>query len=93
MMGEGRKFKRGWWDRKRVLADQVGILICMHFPHVEPEGKKDPFRELSCSKCEDLRQRVCPGKGLRGWQVVGCMEEKARSGEIGFVGEESETMH
>lgn len=86
-MGERRKMERGY--RKAVLADQVGILIAMHFPHAEPSGKNHPFTDLCCEDCEDLHQGVCPGEGRKGWGVVKCMEKKARDGEVGMVMEES----
>lgn len=82
-MGELRKMERGC--RKAVMADQVGILLMMHFPHAEPSGKDNPFTDLCCEDCEDLRQGVCRGEGRKGWSVVKCMESKARNGEVGMV--------
>lgn len=82
-MGERRKIERGC--RKAHLADQVGILLMMHFPDSEPSGKDDPFTDLRCEECEDLRQGFCQGEGREGWAVVKCMESKARNGEVGMV--------
>lgn len=82
-MGERRKMERGC--RRAVLADQVGILLMMHFPHSEPSGKDDPFTDLCCEDCEDLHQGFCGGEGRKGWSVVKCMESKARNGEVGMV--------
>ena len=86
-MSERRKMERGC--RKAFLADQVGILLMMHFPHSDPSGKDDPFIDLQCEECEDLRQGFCQGEGRKGWGVVKCMESKARNGEVGMVMEES----
>lgn len=89
-MGERRKIERGC--KKAVLADQVGILIMLHFPHADPSGKDDPFTDLCCDDCEDLRQGFCRGEGRKGWSVVKCMESKALYGEVGMVMDESRTI-
>ena len=89
-MGQRRKMKRGC--RKAHLADQVGILIAMHFPHAEPSGTNDPFTDLCCEECEDLHNGFCQGEGRKGWAVVKCMEKKAREGEVGMVVNGSDLM-
>lgn len=82
-MGERRKMERG--SKKAFLADQVGILLMMHFPHLDPTGKTDPFIDLRCCNCEDLLQGVCEGEAREGWAVVNCMENKAKNGEVVMV--------
>ena len=89
-MGVARKLMRGC--RKALLADQVGILLMLHFPDSEPSGKDDPFTDLCCEDCEDLRQGLCGGQGRKGWSVVKCMEGKARNGGMGFVVDGPEVM-
>ena len=41
-------------------------------------------RLFNCENCEDYRVKVCPGKGLRGYQEIKkCMEKK--TAEVEFV--------
>lgn len=79
--------------KRAFLADQVGILLMMHFPHADPTGKEDPFSDLRCEDCADLHQGFCKGEGRKGWSVVKCMESKARNGEVGVVVNGSDLIH
>lgn len=46
----------------------VEMIMFMHFHN----------RLLNCENCEDYMVRVCPGRGLKGYQEIKkCMESKA----------------
>jgi len=62
------KAKRRGRSGRLGFEDQLAIWLVMHFP--ELEGKPEDIDKLSCEGCEDLKMRVCPGRGLSGENVI-----------------------
>jgi hypothetical protein len=70
-------------DREKFL-----FMLCVHFPNVKPGQVED----LRCGICEDLKEKHCQGRNLKGQAVFGCMVEKATSSEFHLIGSVS-SMH
>ena len=73
---------------KNVDVEKFGFMMWAHFPKVKPGRVED----LRCDICEDLKEKHCPGKNLKGQDVLGCMIEKATFSEFHLISSAS-SMH
>lgn len=63
------------------MEEQVCLMVIMHFRHLVSAENLDA---MSCAECADFKQGDCQGEGREGRECIACMEEKAKTGEVGF---------
>lgn len=62
-------------ENERIVLDEdekLFLMIKMHFPTINLRKLK----RFKCEVCEDLKCGVCPGKGMKGAQVLDCIAGK-----------------
>jgi len=73
---------------ENVDPKKFSFMMFVHFPNMKP----GQIGDLRCGICEDLKQKHCEGKNLRGEDVIICMIEKAVFSEFHVIGSAS-SMH
>jgi hypothetical protein len=73
---------------ENIDPEKFCFMMCVHFPKVKPGQVED----LRCEICEDLKNKHCQGKSLKGQAVILCMIEKAEFSEFHLIGSAS-SMH
>jgi hypothetical protein len=61
--------------------EKFGFMMWAHFPKVKPGQVED----LRCEICEDLKDKHCLGRNLKGQAVIVCMIEKATFSEFDTI--------
>ncbi|MBA7545714.1 hypothetical protein ES705_38086 [subsurface metagenome] len=62
-------------DREKDrLMPETALMVHLRFPGWDCRD----VNALSCSGCQTFKDGVCPGHGLRCWEVVGCILKQRR---------------
>ena len=86
-----KKRHKALWEgmEKQSENPDFKLMLCltMHFFSFWEEFEKNEEQailNLSCSKCQDYINKVCPGMDLKGPEVIDCMWEQAACSEFEF---------
>jgi len=73
---------------EKLGMKEFGFIMMVHFPSVRPGQVED----LRCEVCEDLKDKHCPGKNLKGEDAFLCMIEKTEQSEF-YEMDSNSTVH